>query len=362
MLLAGRPTLFCLILLVSALVGCSSDDSVTSDGKSNPEAQKVVNLAIWSNYISKDFLDEFEKQSGIKVVVSNYSSNEELLGKLQAGATGYDLAVPSDYMVFVMGKLGLLNELDRSKLSHFADLEADAMGAQYDPQNLYSVPYSRGFTGIAYNKEVVKEPITSWKDLFDNPRYSGRISLLDDVRETLGSALKWKGHSMNSVDVNELAAAKAILIAAQKQIKAFSSEPSSLLASGEVVIAQAYSGDTLKVRKATAGKIDFVIPKEGTSVWVDCLVIPKGSPNVDSAHKLINFLLSAKIAASRTENFFVSPVIKGVKALLPSALQKDPIVFPPPVRWKEFESIRDLGEKGSDWDRIWTEVKASVGA
>jgi spermidine/putrescine transport system substrate-binding protein len=363
MMNVGRPTLFSLVLVGALFVGCTSNKSESpAPGTSAASAAKVVNLAIWSNYISKDYLEEFEKQSGIKVIVSNYSSNEELLGKLQAGATGYDVAVPSDYMVFVMAKLGLLTELDQKKISHFSDIEANASGAEYDPKNQYSIPYGRGLTGIAYNKEVVKDPIQSWKDLFENEKYSGRISLLDDVRESIGAALKWKGHSINSIDSTELAEAKGILVSARKRIKAFNSEPVPLLLSGEVVLAHAYSSDALKARKLSAGKIEFVIPKEGASQWVDCLVIPKGSPHQDQAHQLINFFLQARVAASRTEFFFVSPVIKGVKALLPIALQNDPVLFPPPTRWKDFESAHDLGEKGVDWDRVWTEVKASVGA
>ena len=375
MMHAGRPTLFwCLPWTFSwalvgalALGGCTSKDQTAGVGSTGGAAtaapqERVVNLAIWSNYISKEFLEEFEKQSGVKVVLSNYSSNEELLGKLQAGATGYDVAVPSDYMVFVMAKLGLLTALNRAEIPQISEIEPDAHGGQYDPNNQYSVPYGRGVTGIAFNKEVVKEPITSWKDLFENEKYGGKISLLDDVRESIGSALKWKGHSINTTDSGQLAEAKKIVVSAQKRIKAFSSEPVPLLLSGEVVIAQTYSSDALKARKLSAGKIDFVIPKEGTSLWVDCLVIPKGSPHQKEAHQLINFFLQARVAASRTENFFVSPVVKGVRGLLPAALQKDPILFPPPARWKEFESIRDLEEKGTEWDRVWTEVKASVGA
>lgn len=377
MMNAGRPTLFwrlirtcswALLAGVSGGVlffgGCTSREGTPSSpgASAAPSGERVVNLAIWSNYISKDFLEEFEKQSGVRVVISNYSSNEELLGKLQAGATGYDVAVPSDYMVFVMAKLGLLTTLDRAQISQFGEIEPGAKGGAYDPTNQFSIPYGRGVTGIAFNKEVVTEPVLSWKDLFENEKHAGKIGLLDDVRESIGSALKWKGHSINSTDPAQLAEAKSILVSAQKRIKAFSSEPVPLLLSGEVVMAQAYSSDALKARKLSAGKIDFVIPKEGTSLWVDCLVIPKGSPHQKEAHQLINFFLQARVAASRTEHFFVSPVVQGVRALLPEVLQKDPILFPPPARWKEFESVRDLEDKGTEWDRVWTEVKASVGA
>jgi spermidine/putrescine transport system substrate-binding protein len=183
MMSARRPTLFLLLLVGALLSGCTSKKSENSTSElaagssaTTSPSGKVVNLAIWSNYINKEFVEEFEKQSGIHVVISNYSSNEELLGKLQAGATGYDVAVPSDYMVFVMAKLGLLTELNLSKISHFAEIESNARGAEYDPKNQYSVPYGRGLTGIAYNKEVVKDPVKSCKDLFENEKYSGRIS------------------------------------------------------------------------------------------------------------------------------------------------------------------------------------------
>jgi spermidine/putrescine transport system substrate-binding protein len=185
-----------LVVLGFGFVACTKTKEATKPG--------VVNLAIWSHFVTDEILSDFEKQTGLKVVVSNYASNEELLAKIQAGAEGYDVAVPSDYMVEAMRNLKLLLPLDQAKVANARSLDPKTLKKYYDPENKFSLPFSWGTTGIAYNQKLIKTPIRSWKDLFENKELTGKFTLLDDVRETLGAALKMQAYSLNSKSLPEL--------------------------------------------------------------------------------------------------------------------------------------------------------------
>jgi spermidine/putrescine transport system substrate-binding protein len=324
-----------------------------------PSAPKIVNLAIWSNYVSPELLKEFEAKTGIKVQVSNYSSNEELLAKLQAGATGYDVAVPSDYMVSVMAHMQLIHELDHSKLPNSKSLDPKLLKKEFDPQNKFSVPYDWGTTGIAVNRALYKGRITGWKDLFESPELKGKFTLLDDVRETLGAALKSQGYSLNTKNEEELKKAKELLVKLRSRVKGFTSEPMMPLVNGETAVAHAYMSDALQARRESGGKIEYIIPVEGATLWIDNLVIPKGAPNLEAAHAFINFLLEPKSNASTVQAVLVAPANKDTFALLPKEIQSNPALFPSEDVMKKLEMIHDLGDSLAAWDRIWTEVKAS---
>jgi spermidine/putrescine transport system substrate-binding protein len=355
-----KKNLAVLAILLFALSACTKK---TADNAGAPaqSGARIVNLAIWSNYVSPELLAEFEKKTGIKVQVSNYSSNEELLAKLQAGASGYDVAVPSDYMVFAMTKLGLIRELDYTQLPNAKSLDAKFLKKPYDPQNKFSVPYDWGTTGIAVNRSLYKGEIKGWKSLFGNADLAGKFSLLDDVRETLGAALKAQGFSLNSKNPEELAKAKELLLKNRNKVKAFTSEPMMPLTNGETAVAHAYLSDALQARRATGGKIEYVIPEEGSTLWIDNLVVPTGVQHLKEAHAFINFLLEAKSNVSTVMNVFVAPANKDAFALLPKDFQSNTMLFPPASVLAKSEMIQDLGETLAVWDRIWTEVKAGGG-
>jgi spermidine/putrescine transport system substrate-binding protein len=320
----------------------------------------IVNIAIWANYLSPDLVTEFEKKTGTKVQLTNYASNEELLAKLQAGASGYDMVVPSDYMVFAMIKLGLIRELDYTQLPNAKLLDPKVQHKSYDPDNKFSVPYDWGTTGIAVNRDLYKGEIKSWKQLFDNPALNGKFSLLDDVRETLGAALKSLGLSLNSRNPADIQNAKAVLLKARKGLKAFTSEPLMPLVNGELPVAHAYLPDALQARKkAGGGKIEYVIPEEGATLWIDNLVIPTGAQHLQAAHAFINFLLEPRSDLSTVMNIFVAPANRETFPLLPADLQKNLALFPPESVLAKCEMIQDLGDSLAQWDRTWTEVKAA---
>ncbi len=347
---------------ILAFSGCTSKSEVAAipAPASSPKAPaRTLNLAVWSNYISPELISEFEKTSGIQVNVSNYSSNEELLAKLQAGASGIDVAVPSDYMVFAMAKLGLLTDLDRLQVPNLKNLDVQFLGKSYDPKNQVSLPYNWGTTGIAINHDLVKVPIKGWKDLFGLPELKGKFSLLDDAREAIGAALKAQGFDLNTKDSTQLAQAKALLLKQRSRIKAFNSETKMALINGEVAVAQAYSSDAMQAGKATGGKIEYVIPAEGGTIWFDNLVVPKGAKNPKEAHALINFLLEPKSALGSVTNLYLASANKAAMELIPAEFKSNLRLFPIESIRAKLETMEDLGEGVAQYDRIWTEIKAS---
>src|SRR5256886_16450620 len=229
-----------LALVLAALVACSP----ASEGKGDKKPV-TLHLFTWSDYTEETAAKEFEQKFGIKVVADTFGSNEELLAKMQGGASGYDITVPSDYMVSIMVKQGLLAEIDPSKIPNLAHVYKHLKGLYYDPRNTYSVPYLWGTTGIGYNADLVMSPPKSWQTLWD-ARYKGKISLLNDEREVFGMALRAAGESLNATQPAKLEAAKARLWAQTALVKTYTSENyDQLLVSDEVVLAHGWRGTVL---------------------------------------------------------------------------------------------------------------------
>lgn len=348
-----------LVLFSFAACTCKPKDSQDSNNSGLESARGPVNLAIWSNYVSPEMLKKFTESTGIQVNVSNYSSNEELLAKMQAGGSGIDVAVPSDYMVSIMISLQLLRALNREKLTNFGGLDPDFLGKTYDPTNRYSVPYGWTVTGIATNTELTKNPVTSWAALLAREDLKGKISLLDDSREALGAVLRTQGKSINSVDTQSLTDAKIALSKVKSRIKAFTSEPLDMLVNGDLAASQMYSSDALQARRNTKNRVQFEIPEEGGTLAIDNVVVPLNAPNPTAAFELVNFLISNEANLSFVTTVLAGPVVKGTKSLLPAELQADTGLFPSAEKLAKCEMIQDIGEASEAWDRIWTEVKVS---
>ncbi|MGZ3726899.1 MAG: ABC transporter substrate-binding protein [Pseudobdellovibrio sp.] len=316
-----------------------------------------VNLAIWNNYISDELLAKFTKDTGIKVNLTTYASNEELLAKVQSGAAGFDVAVPSDYMVDVMKKMNLLQKIKPDLIPNSKNLSDFVLKQYYDPQNEYSYPYAWTSVGVAVNTELYKKEIRSWHDFLDNQELSGKISMLDDVRESLGAVLKSDGKSINTTDPKQVEQAAQKLLEVKKRIKMFRSETIDSLVNNEVVAAQAYSSDALQAAQKTNGKIKFILPVEGGSQAIDNLVILQGAQNTEAAHKLINFLLSSEVNVEFVKHVLGGPVLKTTKAALPKELANNDILFPTNEQLSKFERIKDLGADLSLYEKAWTKVK-----
>jgi spermidine/putrescine transport system permease protein len=319
--------------------------------------ERVLNLFIWSNYIGQETLRKFEDRHGVKVHVDLYDSNEALLAKLQAGNAGYDVVVPADYSVQVLAAQDLLRPLDHSALPNLRHIDASFLDRAYDKGNRLSVPYFWGTTGIAYRRSKVAGPVDSWAALWD-PRYRGRILMLDDVREAFGAALKRRGHSLNVIDERLLHEARDALLEQHALVRAYnSSNFEDVLLSGDVWLAQGWSGQFAKAMEEDPD-IAYVVPREGSTLFIDNLAIPVDAANPDLAHRFIDFTMEPEIAAEICRTMKYSSPNRSAWPLLPENIRANRAIFPPEDVLRRLETITDLGDVTVVYDRLWTEVKS----
>lgn len=339
------------------LVFCTSCDrtSETSlQGRSG--ATSTLHYFTWSDYVSRKLIHEFEQAHSAKIVVDTFSSNEELLAKLQGGASGYDVTVPSDFMVSIMAAQGLLAELDPLALPNLADLEPHLQQPAFDPTHRYAVPYLWGTVGIGYDSAVLTTPPDSWEILWDE-RYRGRISMLNDQREVFGAVLRLMGQSMNVTDPVLIEAAKQKLISQKPLVKTYASEHyDQLLASGDVVLAQGWGGPVARAMRERPS-LRYVVPKEGATIWADCLVVLKSSPHQALAMQFINFLIDARVAARTSERLLFAASNREARKWIAREVLDNPAVYPPAELIPRMEWMRDVGKAMRTYDRAWTELK-----
>lgn len=372
-----RLVLLVLVLLVLVLLAACSQAPVQETQGAGSDAAAVssercgdpsklsdsVSFYNWSDYIDPEILTMFEEECGVKVVYDTFSSNEDLLAKLQAGATGYDIIVPSDYMVSIMMQLGLLKDLEHANLPNLANLFARFRETPYDPGNKYSVPYQWGATGIGYDADVVTPAPDSLAAIFDPEqaaKYAGKISLLNDGREVIGAALKYLGYSINSTDPAQLEEAKQAILAIKPYVLTFDSDTfGDLLVSGETALALGWNGTFYLALSENEGRnLGFAVPKEGMAVFTDNLAVPASAPNPYTAEVLINYLLDPEIGAMITNyTLFPSPNEAAMEFIsddiknAPNLILSDEVLV-------DVEYIQDTGEATALYERIWTEIKA----
>ncbi len=339
----------CTLLAVAMLVAASG---------CRQETRSVLHVYTWADYIKPELVERFEQENRCRIVIDTFDSNESMYAKIKAGASGYDVIFPSSYMVRLMHEQGMLQPLDRSKLPNLQHLDPDYLKIAMDPTFDHSVPYMLTYTGLAYLKSKVTDFQPSWA-MLDRADLAGRVTLLNDMRETIGAALKFLGHSLNTKDEKELEAARDVVIRWKKNLAKFENEQYKTgIASGEFVMVHGYSGDIFQVAEETPD-IAFVLPKEGFSVSCDDMVIPKDAPNAPLALAFINFLHDPQVAAENTE--FISYLCPNSAsyALLPEEVRQDPVLFPPPEVKAKGEVIADLGETNKLYTRVWDEIKAA---
>jgi spermidine/putrescine transport system permease protein len=316
-----------------------------------------LNVFIWSNYLPDSVIAEFEQKYNAKINVELYDSNEALLAKLQSGGVKYDIIVPSDYMVTVLKEQGLLDEINLDVITNFSNLDPQFVGLPYDPNNQYSVAYMWGTTGIAYRRDKITEPVDSWASLLDE-RYKDRIAMLDDVRETLGAMLKYQGKTLNSTDENEITEAARLLAGQKPLVKAYDSGGFDLLLlSGDVWIAQAYSGQIAKAMMENSN-IAYVVPKEGCTFFVDNLCIPGNAEHKALAQEFINFVLDSQVAANIANGTGFSSPSKSARALIRPEMLTNEAAYPSPAALEKCELIKEIGQAINIYDRLWTEIKS----
>jgi spermidine/putrescine transport system substrate-binding protein len=352
-------------LTSKALSGCGWTLAEVRAKPPNPasaqESSKQLYIYSWSSYIDQPLLNRFKQETGITAVADVYSSNEEMLTRLQAGGGGsYSIIYPSDYTVSKMVELGLLRELDFSRVKGLNQLVPRFQNPVYDPGNQYSVPISWGTTGLIYNAQKLQPAPTDWNYLWQNQqKLSGRITLLDDVREVMGAVLKMLGYSYNSRDEKQVKQAYEKLVQLKSSIASFTSDGwRPQIQSGDLLVAMCYSSDAVEVM-GESENLQYVIPKSGTSFWTDTLTIPSTAPNVEGAYAWINFMLKPDVAAQVCERLSFATANKAAFDKLPSKLQTNPNLFPPDSALKGSESIEPVGSFSEVYDNYWTQLRGA---
>lgn len=318
----------------------------------------VLRIYNWAEYMSDEVIEAFEREFGVRVIVDVFDSNEAMVAKLRAGGGGYDIVVPSSYQVVRMAREGMLLELDHSLLPNLVHLDPLAEKFTQDPEHRWSVPYLITSAIIGYRSDRVEAFPASWA-VFDDAGLRGRMTLLDDMRETLGAALKFLGYSLNSIDPEEINEARDVVIRWKQNIAKFESEQfSNGLLSAEFLVVHGYSSDLLQAMEEDA-RIRLVLPAEGLSIALDDLVIPVDAPNPELAHAFINFLHRPEIAAMNMVDVMAMSPNKAAYALLdPEFLANDKIFFSEEIFAKS-ETIFDLGEDDQLYIHAWNEVKSA---
>jgi spermidine/putrescine transport system substrate-binding protein len=340
---------FSLLLLALLLTAC-------------PKRAEVETLYFlnWADYIPEELVRKFERETGAKVVLDTFESPEAMLAKLKAGADReFSLVVAPDYYVLQMAREGLVAPLDKGRLRNLANLDPFFQDPPYDPGLQHSVPYLWGTTGLAYREDLVRGPVDSYAVLFDPKAQVGPFLLLDEMRETIGAALKYLGYSVNATDPEALEKAKELLIAAKARSVGFAGGVEALnrILAGDAALSLAYSGDLLQARQEDK-RLRYAIPKEGGTIWTDAMVVLKRGPSQDLAYRFIDFLLRPENAAELAAyTRYATPVAQAIP-LLPEEMRQDPAVFPPEEVRARLEYLKDLGPEIALYDRVWTEVKA----
>lgn len=331
-------------LAAGALSGCGS------------KAAKTLRVYTWAEYLDEEVAADFEKQNSCKLVIDTFDSNEAMFAKLSAGATGYDVLVPTSYMVKTLALEKMLMPLDHSKLPNLEHVDKDHLKRSLDPEMVHSVPYMMAPTCIAWLESKVSNAEPSLK-MFDRADLKGRATLLDDMREVLGAALLSLGFPLNSTDPAQLAQARDVVIRWKKNIAKFDNEQyKSGIASGEFHLVQGYAGDLLVVAEENED-IKVRIPQEGTALSCDDLCIFKDCKEVDLAHRFINFVTGPEVAAKNMESLayrapnhsayrLLSEDFRGLEALFPEA---DVLAKCAPIDY--------LGDAQALWSKTWDEVK-----
>ena len=341
-----------LALLMTVLAPCALADGGEFAG---------VTLTVFNcyDYIDPEVLTIFEQETGVRVEYVNYTTNEEMYTKLEAGAANYDIIFPSDYMIERLIREDRLETLDRANIPNADGVIETLRNPDYDPEEQYSVPYMWGTFGILYNTEMVDAPIDSWTALFDE-KYAGKVFMMNSQRDTIGLALKMLGYSMNSRDEGELEEAKNVLIA-QKQagIPAgyMLDEIKDKMVGNEAALAVVYSGDALYAMNKN-DKLNYVVPKEGSNVWVDGMCIPKGSANKECAEAFINFMCREDVAKMNMDYITYSTPIQAVAdGLQTEDARAYAVMNPSDDVISRCEFFHDIADCMDLYEQVWMEIR-----
>lgn len=343
-------TLSIALMGATLLAGCSKE-----------EGEKVY-VYNWGEYIDEDVIEMFEEETGITVVYDEFEQNEEMYPKIEAGAVQYDVVCPSDYMIQKMIEADLLAELNVDNIPNLKYIDPTYLKSaqSFDPGNKYSVPYCWGTVGILYNKTKVDEPIDSWSAIFDE-KYSGNILMIDSVRDAFGISLNYLGYSLNSTNEAELQEAKALLQKQYPLVQAYVvDQVRDKMIGGEATLGVIYSGEAIYTKRENPD-LEYVVPKEGSNVWIDGWVVPKNARNQENAEKFINFMCDPKIALKNFEYITYSTPNSGAREMIEDEdIKNSPIAFPDASILERCTTFNYLGEEiEAQYIDLWNEVKSN---
>lgn len=358
----------------AALTGCGgasdSEKSSASSQSGNTDSGDAGEVYVynWGEYIDEEVIDMFEEETGIHVVYDMFETNEEMYPIIEAGARTYDAVCPSDYMIQKMIENDLLAEINFDNVPNYSQIDPEYIerSTAFDPENKYSVPYTWGTVGILYNTSMVapEDAPTKWMDLWDE-KFSGEILMQDSVRDAFMVALKALGYSMNTTSETELAAARDLLIEQKPLVQAYViDQVRDKMIGGEAAIGVIYSGEMLYIQEEVANlgldySLEYVIPEEGTNVWIDSWVIPANAKNKENAEKWIDFLCRPDIAKMNFEYITYATPNKGAFDLLDEELQNNKAVFPDIDSLQNCEVFQYLGDDvDTVYNNMWKEVKS----
>lgn len=326
---------------------------------------KELKIFTWSEYMDEENMPkEFEKATGIKVKLDMYESNEEMMAKLQAGGLGqYDIIIPSDFIIPSLINLKLIVPLNHSKIPNLKNLGKKFSTTSFDPGNKYTVGWQWGTVGLMYNKAKLKDSdVASWDIIFDPKKKPGSFYLIDSVREMMGIALVYLGYDFNSINPKELKAASDLLIETKKRKECLGFKGGvggkNDVISGVADAAVVYNGDSIQTVKKEPEKFGFIVPKEGTEIWIDSMCIPAKAPNMEAAHKWINWVLEPEVGAALSNyNQYATPNDAAIPFLNKEDLQ-NPGIWPTPETMRTLYFVKDLGKNNKIVDQAWTRVKS----
>lgn len=344
-----RKSLTCILLLL--LVLCLPMASL---------AEEVVNVYNWEDYISQDALDKFTQETGITVNMMNFTTNEDMLVKVRNSPSSFDVVFPSDYCIERMVSENLLAPIDFANVPNFKYVDPNFVKPTYDPTGEYSVPYMWGTVGILYNKTMVTEPVDSWGILFDT-KYQSNVFMIDSIRDCLGVTLKYLGFSMNTRDPLQLNAAKQLLIQQKKDgiVKAYQvDETKDKMVAGEAALALVWSGDAQYAIDLNPD-LAYVVPKEGSNIWVDGMVILKDAKNKANAEKFIDFMSRPDIAKLNCEEIWYSSPNTGAIDLMGDTYKNNLTMNPTQDIIYRCEFFNDIQDFIQIYNAMWLEIKSA---
>ena len=347
------PVAICIVFIGGGFYYAKENDVM------NGEKLVVYN---WGEYIDPEVLTMFEEETGIDIVYEEFETNEILYPKISSGAIAYDVICPSDYMIQRMIENDLLSEINFDNIPNLKNIGKQYLerSRQFDPENKYSVPYCWGTVGILYNKMMVDEPVDSWSILWD-PKYKDNILMQDSVRDAFGVTLKYLGYSVNSIDLDELTEAKNLLIEQKPLVQAYViDQVRDKMIGNEAALGVIYSGEAIYTQKENPN-LEYVIPKEGSNIWIDSWVIPKNAEHKENAEKFINFLCRPDIALMNFEYITYSTPNEAARELIEDeSIRNSEIAFPDLSKYDNLETFQYLGTEADQvYGDLWNKVKSS---